>query len=67
MDMTDEQQLIHELVAEKYELKVKNNRLTEALNMAVKELCVKCGRGKDRDLGACDRCKWNPIRNGEMP
>lgn len=44
-----------------------NNILRETLHDAVNELCNRCGRCRDEHLGACDHCKWRPVRNGELP
>ena len=44
-----------------------NNILREALKDAVNEMCMKCSRYKGEHLGACDQCKWHPVKFGELP
>lgn len=44
-----------------------NSVLRETVHAAVNELCNQCGRCRDEYLGACDHCKWKPVRYGELP
>lgn len=67
MEMKMEHAIISDLLKESVEYKEQIVRLKDALHAAVNELCYQCGRSKDEHLGACDRCKWRSIRNGEMP
>mgnify|MGYP006958160097 CR=1 FL=1 len=52
---------------EVYKLKVENANLKAELKEAANELCLQCGQYRDEHLGACDHCKWRPVRHGEIP
>lgn len=39
--------------------------LTKELNDCRNELCLKCGKYKERHLGACDGCRWSPSERKE--
>ena len=36
--------------------------LRKTLKDCVNELCLYCGRYKERHLGACDGCRWKKVQ-----
>ena len=54
-------------VADRQTVREENIRLKDALLSAIGEICRMCGRSRDEELGACDRCKWHPIKDGNPP
>ena len=64
MSMTEE---LLKANADRQKVREENIRLKDALMSAIGEICMMCGRAKDAPLGACDRCKWHPVKNGVMP
>ena len=46
------------------------SQMKESLKITLKdcvnELCLKCGSYLEEHLGACDGCRWKPIRHGDF-
>jgi hypothetical protein len=46
-------------------LETELQRFQRELKDCANELCYKCGSYKREHEGACDGCRWKPIRHGD--
>lgn len=65
--MTELEKQLEEMRHEAYQLKCENLTLKGYLCEAGNELCYKCGQYQREHLGACDGCRWQHVKSGEMP
>lgn len=49
---------------------MKYAQMKESLKISLKdcvnELCLKCGYYREEHRGACDGCRWKPVRHGDF-
>jgi len=51
-------------LAENVRLRREMERLATNLEDCRNELCLYCGKYKERHIGACDACRWKERGNG---